>query len=542
MLFRVANNARTTLAAPLSTSATSLSVATGEGSRFPALGPGEYFHATLIDGNGNIEIVRVTARSGDAMTVTRGAEGTPQRTWAQGARLEQRVTAALLEEAVSYTPHDGAGTVRSVRAKLRERVSAHDFGAVGDGVTDDTAALQAFLSHVTTHGLLGTIPSGDYVVTSPLEIAIGSLGFRIEGMSASATRIMSATTFAGGDAVVRITGSQGVTSWWIGGFMVRPHTLATRGSAAVGIRIGDPSVATIQILGFQFSKIADVMVYCYDRAWSICHARMIYFDRCGAWNDANTTANTCLLIEQNGAFTGDLVFDKCQFVTAKSAGNRNLHIYSPVGPYGLPFGMNSICGIKFRSCDFYVGYTSIEIFAQAQSYVADIWFVDGCQQDGESYQAVYVESKDAGTRIEDLHFEGMYVSKSTETNMNFASTGTGGFVRSIWIEECIVMDAPQRAISFFGVGCADLHVNSNTILDCDSSGGAIQFNGATRIACNHNIARTGLLDQKPAYLIWFSSGTNHIVALGNSASGMVTTATIHDQSGAVTKAIANNLG
>lgn len=55
----------------------------------------------------------------------------------------------------------GAGAVaRSVQSKLRDIVSVKDFGAVGDGVTDDTAAIQAAI----TAGNV-TFPPGDYVMS-----------------------------------------------------------------------------------------------------------------------------------------------------------------------------------------------------------------------------------------------------------------------------------------------------------------------------------------------------------------------------------------
>jgi hypothetical protein len=62
---------------------------------------------------------------------------------------------------IGYLP-SGAGAVgRTTESKLRDFVSVKDFGAVGDGTTDDTAAIQAAL---TAH-LRVYVPSGTYLVT-----------------------------------------------------------------------------------------------------------------------------------------------------------------------------------------------------------------------------------------------------------------------------------------------------------------------------------------------------------------------------------------
>lgn len=68
----------------------------------------------------------------------------------------------------------GTGAVsRWVQDKLRETVSVKDFGAVGDGTTDDAAAINAFLAAVAG-GAHGFVPKGTYKFTSALTCAAAS--------------------------------------------------------------------------------------------------------------------------------------------------------------------------------------------------------------------------------------------------------------------------------------------------------------------------------------------------------------------------------
>lgn len=64
----------------------------------------------------------------------------------------------------------GAGAVvRTAQSKMRDIVSAKDFGAVGDGVVDDTVAIQAALDYVATlNGATVYLPPGVYKTTSTL--------------------------------------------------------------------------------------------------------------------------------------------------------------------------------------------------------------------------------------------------------------------------------------------------------------------------------------------------------------------------------------
>lgn len=101
MGIKLTNNAFATLAASINSSATSITLTTGQGARFPTLGVGDYFYATLIDTSNNLEIVKCTARSTDVLTVVRAQESTTARAYNTGDRIEIRITAQTFLDAVN---------------------------------------------------------------------------------------------------------------------------------------------------------------------------------------------------------------------------------------------------------------------------------------------------------------------------------------------------------------------------------------------------------------------------------------------------------
>lgn len=79
---------------------------------------------------------------------------------------QQQSAGAVDAQQVSYQPPFTGSVATNVEAKLAQTVSVMDFGAVGDGVTDDTAAIQNALnaySHVI-------VPVGTYLITSTINV------------------------------------------------------------------------------------------------------------------------------------------------------------------------------------------------------------------------------------------------------------------------------------------------------------------------------------------------------------------------------------
>ena len=95
---KITNNASGTLAAAITSGATTLTLTSGQGALFPTLGVGDYCWCTLVDTSNNVEIIKVTARSTDTLTMTRGQDNTTAQAFAISDRLELRPTAALFAE------------------------------------------------------------------------------------------------------------------------------------------------------------------------------------------------------------------------------------------------------------------------------------------------------------------------------------------------------------------------------------------------------------------------------------------------------------
>jgi hypothetical protein len=81
-------------------------VTAGEGALFPTITSGQYAVATLEDTSGNIEVVYITGRTTDTMTITRAQEDTAALSFASGSRFELRVTAGILATLLQKTGAD----------------------------------------------------------------------------------------------------------------------------------------------------------------------------------------------------------------------------------------------------------------------------------------------------------------------------------------------------------------------------------------------------------------------------------------------------
>tara|TARA_B110000977_G_scaffold67762_1_gene91990 strand:- start:269 stop:1117 length:849 start_codon:yes stop_codon:yes gene_type:complete len=110
------NFAQSTLATGITDEDTTIAVEPGQGARFPAITVvGDFFYLTLENASLDREIVKVTARLEDAMTVVRAQDETISYAWNAGDPVALRLNAAGIEhmfnQVVRADPFSGSALV-----------------------------------------------------------------------------------------------------------------------------------------------------------------------------------------------------------------------------------------------------------------------------------------------------------------------------------------------------------------------------------------------------------------------------------------------
>ena len=106
-------------------------------------------------------------------------------------QLDDGSTNASIDQ---YLPAGTGAVTTTVQAKLRESVSVKDFGATGDGVTDDTVAIQAAIDAYTSGQISIYFPSGTYKVTNTITIAQDRTNLFGDGQQATVIQFSPTTT------------------------------------------------------------------------------------------------------------------------------------------------------------------------------------------------------------------------------------------------------------------------------------------------------------------------------------------------------------
>lgn len=211
---------------------------------------------------------------------------------------------------ITYTPAGTGAVTTTVQAKLRESVSVTDFGAVGNGVADDTAAIQAALNSLGSAGGSVSIPNNmrcliDGALTIPVNCLlvgphqyVGSPGDNTSAPYGS----MGGALIVNSAATITISSNasiNGVLIYRKG--MTFPTVNATAfAGTAITINGDDAAVSHCQILGFnkaiystgdQRQRINNIWFDCVNGIEITNCLDIPYINTCHGWPFATIAAS-----------------------------------------------------------------------------------------------------------------------------------------------------------------------------------------------------------------------------------------------------------
>lgn len=435
----------------------------------------------------------------------------------------------------------GTGKVIGIRF-----VKPEWWGAVGDGTTDDQPELQAAHDCVeassTSDGGRPEIElrgSANYGLGAQLTLrptANINLKFTGAGPIFGGSRFTTLTSFStgGGTAAIRIEGNsdsiQKIAAFDIGNFGI----IRTTGSALVGLWIGGNGTTT-DLIGVQQSPVHDVHVDNFAFGFRAANCRLIDFNRCSAWCASVSGSVGCLItIDGASAFTGDLNFNDCQFVSDPATSRKCVSITSQIASA-------QIKGIRFNNVIFYKGDRFLEIYASSGGIIGDIWVNPGCQFDGFGNTAVHIESTGANSIIDSIFVCGTYIRGINNGQIAIRATvSSSGKIRDVHTDGNQIFSLGTGARAIFFDGVIGGTCGRNIITDIDSAGSqAILIDNSSRIGIDGNVLnRSGA--QTIAYLVTIGAGSTYCSASNNIALPFATSGVVQNLGG-VTNVVANNV-
>ncbi len=157
------NNFIATLAAAISDADTAITLDAGSGAKLPNYGGGDYEYMTLGNTANNLEIVKVTARVGDILTVVRGVDGTTAKAWSAGDQINSRPCAAAMNDALQVnvakadvdsqvftgTPVLPTGTIAVTQAAGNSTTKIATTAFVTSAIATAETAMEAYVDAAT---------------------------------------------------------------------------------------------------------------------------------------------------------------------------------------------------------------------------------------------------------------------------------------------------------------------------------------------------------------------------------------------------------
>ena len=146
---------------------------------------------------------------------------------------------------VTYNEGGLGAVTRTVQSRLQDFVSVKDFGAVGDGVTDDGPAFNLALQAAHTLGKIVYVPAGEYLIDTTLVFDVGNkIHGEGRGDAIGDTEVKGSKLFGSANPMVKFVNVSSAGTATFGQEIIGCYLRGTNTGSQVGIQIGETSTST----------------------------------------------------------------------------------------------------------------------------------------------------------------------------------------------------------------------------------------------------------------------------------------------------------
>ncbi len=380
--------------------------------------------------------------------------------------ISSGVAGTVPSASVEFT-QSGASSAVTLESKLQEVISVRDFGAVGDGVTDDTAAIQAAVDYAgtitgssdyTATGVGVFFPAGDYLISSTITITSGGIG--LFGNPARGPRII--TNEATLDMFTVGDSGDTANNWEVHFSNLLFYASNVNNAGVVGIRVYRSFMGSVRWCAFE---------NCYE---GIVGHRMNRWTLhgCRFWQNRTTqiAASSVRMLGMASGNGGGIHISDCEFAGGGSlvpSVDAHLLIESCDGLY--------VVNSHTRDCNHAV---KVNPDGTATKNVIDSLFFSNCYFDENYLYNVWLTgSVSSGGRYQVISFDGCYFRGTGGESTNcvrvgvsdggsftgdvFGFTFNGGSMRQADSTAALIQGSSNSFLEVYGVCFAGVYFDDN---------------------------------------------------------------------------------
>ena len=408
-----------------------------------------------------------------------------------GATVQTSVNS--LGPGIGYTAAGTGAVLRTVQAKLRETVSVKDFGAVGNNVADDTAAIQAAIDSFGVYGGVVFFPAGYYRISSTLLIRGSNIGLRGDGIVAS--------------TIVNTSSSLSAIR-----FAASPDSSIIYGNSLSEIRVTVPAALDSNAIGVELTHcdsftMESVSITEHLINLKVSGARGLFVSDCifstgSYFTSTPKSGSRSVMIQAYSISPNDTSFN-FHFTNCEIGGLRNTTTNLPRNEYALL--LDSCDTGYFTACNFSGSQSNVKLMAaRANSGIYSVSFANcyangllvGSPQVCVSSYGIDISGSAANVLITDIVWNGGYISCCKEDGVYINQNGVQSISISpgVWgnIGKWAVRSLSSTMTGALVIGGVMRHVAQNAATSADGGGVYVAGSATTASLTFQGVSVSGL--------------------------------------------------